>query len=303
MTRQVQPPKLLGVFTEESSKQATPLQEEPAAPPVPTFQHEIAQTNPAPGSDFFLRWYDVASAFGLWISSVGLLLLIPVLFTLPYLVYALIEGGQPYLKEIQSDRMLIFFSVVGILPTHILTLVLVWMYVSQGGTRPFWKTIRFEWPQKMSPVIVVILSVLLSLVLLTIAYLVTTLYGGEKTQLDLLIESSIYTRIATALVALVTAPLVEEVIYRGVIYSALEKAGGTALAIVVASLLFAGVHVIQYQNNISVILMITMLSITLSVSRAISGSLIPPFIIHLIFNGIQSIVIVAGGFVNTDSLK
>ena len=51
-------------------------------------------------------------------------------------------------------------------------------------------------------------------------------WGGSKTELDLLIESSMYTRVATALVAVATAPLVEEVIYRGVIYPAVEKVTG-----------------------------------------------------------------------------
>ena len=46
------------------------------------------------------------------------------------------------------------------------------------------------------------------------AWGVTTIWGGSKTDLDLLIESSMYTRVATALVAVATAPLVEEVIYR-----------------------------------------------------------------------------------------
>ena len=69
------------------------------------------------------------------------------------------------------------------------------------------------------------------------------------------------------------------------------------IAIFVVSLLFAGVHVLQYKNNISVIVMITMLSIVLTVARAVTGSMLPSFIIHLVFNGIQSVVIVAGGFV------
>ena len=99
----------------------------------------------------------------------------------------------------------------------------------------------------------------------------TYLYGEHKTDLDLLIESSLYTRIALAFVAVATAPLIEELIYRGLMYQAFEKAAGMAVAIPVVSLLFAGVHVIQYKNNIVVILVITLLSFTLTVVRALSG--------------------------------
>ena len=148
-----------------------------------------------------------------------------------------------------------------------------------------------------------LLSVLVATVLFLVAIGITKLYGEHKTDLDLLIESSIYTRMATAFVAVVTAPLAEELIYRGLLYRALEKAAGVAIAIVVVSLLFAGVHVFQYRNNIGVILAITLLSITLTVSRAITGKVLPAFIMHLVFNGIQSIFIVLSGFVDKDIFK
>jgi membrane protease YdiL (CAAX protease family) len=69
------------------------------------------------------------------------------------------------------------------------------------------------------------------------------------------------------------------------------------------SLLFAGVHVFQYRNNLAVISVITLLSITLTVSRAVTGKLLPAFIIHLVFNGIQSALIVASGFLDKDIFK
>jgi membrane protease YdiL (CAAX protease family) len=76
---------------------------------------------------------------------------------------------------------------------------------------------------------------------------------------------------------------------------------GVAIALV--SLLFAGVHVFQYRNNIAVILSITLLSITLTLARAISGKVLPAFIMHLVFNGIQSILIVLSGLVDKDIFK
>ena len=145
------------------------------------------------------------------------------------------------------------------------------------------------------------MSFLLALVLLGLAYGVTTLYGGNKTQLDLLIESSLPTRFATAFVAVATAPLIEELIYRGVLYPAIEKAAGVTISIVVVSLLFAGVHVFQYYNNIAVIIVITLLSITLTVTRAVTGKVLPSFVIHLVFNGIQSLILVLAPFVDKSS--
>jgi membrane protease YdiL (CAAX protease family) len=173
--------------------------------------------------------------------------------------------------------------------------------VTEGGRRSFSKAIEWEWPGR--PAKVTIISVLIALGLYGLAWGVTTVLGGSKTELDLLIESSMYTRVATALVAVATAPLVEEVIYRGVIYPAVEKVTGTGFAIAVVSLLFAGVHVWQYRHNIGVILVITVLSFTLTIARAVSGKLLPSFIIHFVFNGIQSVLIVLSGILDKDVIK
>ena len=240
---------------------------------------------------------------GVWVASVVALLIVPTVFAVPYLVFRIAKFGPPTPEALSTDKALIFYSVAGILPTHMLTVVFVWLVVTYGGRRPFWKNIDFEWPKNSRPLIVTLLSVLVATILYLLAIGITQLYGERKTDLDLLIESSIYTRVATAFVAVFTAPLAEELIYRGLLYRALEKAAGMGVAIAVVSLLFAGVHVFQYRNNIAVIIVITLLSIMLTVTRAISGKVLPSFIMHLVFNGIQSALIVVSGFLDKDIFK
>lgn len=242
-------------------------------------------------------------SIGVWAASVAVLLIVPVVFAIPYLVYRIAKFGPPTPEALSTDKTLIFYSVAGVLPTHMLTVVIVWLVVTYGGRRPFWKNIGFEWPSNASPLAVTLLSVLVAILLYMLALGVTALYGEHKTDLDLLIESSMYTRFATAFVAVFTAPLAEELIYRGVLYRALERAAGVGVAIVLVSLLFAGVHVFQYRNNIAVILVITVLSFTLTTARAVTGKVLPSFIIHLVFNGIQSIFIVLSGFWDKDIFK
>ena len=289
------------MFTEESSQQITPLPEEHAEPPAVPAAPEVQPIPKKP--DWWMAWIDVGIAVGAWIVSVLFLVFVPVIYALPYMIYRIAKTGAPSAVELASDKMLIFFSVAGILPTHLLTFVLVWAIVSYAGRRPFWKNIEFDWPPNSSHAMTTLLSIVLAIVLFSLAFAITMFYGERKTDLDLMIESSIYTRFATAFVAVVTAPLIEELIYRGLLYKALEKAAGVAIAIVVVSLLFAGVHVFQYRNNLAVIAVITLLSITLTVARAVSGKVLPAFIIHLVFNGIQSVLIVVGAFVDKDILK
>ena len=288
------------MFTEEPSQQITPLPEEQAEPPEVRPSETIRPPTKTP---WITAWADVGISFGVWFASVVLLLVVPLIYTLPYLVYRIAKFGPPTAEALSTDKLLIFYSVVGILPTHLLTFVLVWIVITYGGRRPFWKNIDFDWPKNLSPTAATLVSVLVATLLFLVALGVTSLYGERKTDLDILIESSIYTRVATAFVAVATAPLVEELIYRGLLYRALEKAAGVGVAIGIVSLLFAGVHVFQYRNNLAVIVVITLLSITLTVTRAITGKVLPAFIIHLVFNGIQSVLIVVGGFVNKDIFK
>jgi membrane protease YdiL (CAAX protease family) len=291
------------VFTEEPSQQLTPLPEEHAEPPGPPEPQRSAAVQTVTESSWLSAWRDVGASIGVWFASVVLLLIVPVIYSLPYLVYRIVKYGAPTAEALATDKQLIFYSVIGIIPTHMLTFVIVWLLITYGGRRPFWKNIEFEWPSNASPVVVTLVSVLVAALLFLLALGVTSLYGEHKTDLDLLIESSMYTRVATAFVAVATAPLVEEIVYRGLLYRTLEKAAGMGVAIALVSLLFAGVHVFQYRNNIAVIIVITLLSITLTVSRAVTGKLLPAFIIHLVFNGIQSVLIVLGGFIDKDIFK
>jgi uncharacterized protein len=293
------------VFTEESSQQLTPLPEDYREPPAPA-PSDLPEPPPvSPTTNRWLAWLEVVKAVGLWIMSLLVLGVVPLLVLAPYLIYRLATVGQAAIlpDAIKSDKMMIFYSVIGIIPAHLVTLYLAYLVVSEGGRRPFWKTLRWEWPRETSPTFVTLLSILIAVVLYGVAWGVTTLYGGEKTDLDLLIESSLYTRIATAFIAFATAPLVEEIVYRGVIYPAIEKVLGMGVAITVVSLLFAGVHVFQYRTNIAVIVVITLLSITLTVARAVTGRLLRSFIIHLIFNGVQSVLIVLSPFIDKDLVK
>ena len=227
-----------------------------------------------------------------------MLLFVPVIVALPYLMFQWRSRGMPTAEELTADKTFIFLSVAGIVPAHLLTLGLVWLVVTEGRKKPFWETIRFQWPRYTNPVLATFICVFVAAVLLGIGFAVTSVWGGSKTQLDLLVESSIPARFATAFVAVFTAPLVEELVYRGLLYSGIERALGTAVAIGAVSLLFAGVHVFQYINNVSVITVITLLSFTLTVVRATTGSVLPCFIIHLVFNGIQSLIIALSPFVN-----
>jgi CAAX protease family protein len=280
------------VITNESSSLPTPLPDEPKGFPEPGSDEQRLPQPQTSKASWFMPWVAVLKAILVWIASVLCLAFVPLILVIPYLVYMWKTVGLPSADTLASDKTLLFLSILGVIPAHLVTFGIVWLVVTEAGSYPFWKTIGFEWPKDLGPIKGVILCSLLAAALLGIGGLVTHFAGGGKTQLDMLIESSTQARLATAFIAFATAPLIEELIYRGMLYAALERAMGTGLAIALVSILFAGVHVFQYSNNLAVIAVIALLSVTLTTVRAITGKVFPSFVIHLVFNGIQSLILV-----------
>ncbi|HUE81689.1 MAG TPA: type II CAAX endopeptidase family protein [Pyrinomonadaceae bacterium] len=229
--------------------------------------------------------WGLIEALATWGLSVALLIIVPVLTLIPYVLYRVAVYGPG--EAFRAEQQIIVLSIVGVLPAHFLTLGLAWLIVTNRGRRPFWKTLGWSWPRNFGPWKAIGLAVLL----LGVGLLITTMVRGSETQLDQLIKSSPQARWIVAFLAVATAPLVEEVIYRGVLFAAFQKVLGTRWAVVIVSGMFLAVHILQYYNNLGVLSVIMILSVALTLVRAYTGSLLPCFVIHLVFNGIQSLVL------------
>jgi len=224
-------------------------------------------------------------AIATWFASVALLFL-PQVFAIPYLA-AHYRGTRPTTEMLLADKTLILILVSGVLPVHVITLVIVWAVATKFGKFSAIKTLGLTWNGKLR----LWQSIGLALMLYVAAFLLTLAFGGQGTALDRLVESSRAAALIIAFLAVATAPLVEESIYRGILYPAIERTAGAKAAVILVTLLFAVPHVPQYWPNIGVISSITLLSVVLTLVRARTGRLLPCFVVHLAFNGIQSVII------------
>lgn len=259
---------------------SSPAQFEPA--PFPQTAPAITPDNPP---------YGLLAALSLWLISILLLLIANVVGIAAYMLY---EYGTIALaqatKILEGDQKnLIFVSLVCIIPAHLLTLLAARAIVTRFGRYPFWRTVGWEWAPGMGPLASVALGVMMLIIGLTLTWAI----GGGETKLDQMIASSARARWTTALLATFTAPLVEEMVYRGVLFPALRRAVGALWAVVAVSVLFASVHIAQYDNNLGVISAVFLLSIVLTAVRAITGKLLPCFTIHFVFNGVQAALLLA----------
>jgi len=116
---------------------------------------------------------------------------------------------------------------------------------------------------------------------------------SEENAFTELLKSSREVRVAIAVLATFSAPIVEEVIYRGVLFSALRSRTGVAPAVVLVTMLFAGVHFLQYWGAWVTISGLIFLSLILTLVRARTGSILPSVTIHFVNNAFFSLLIVA----------
>lgn len=137
-----------------------------------------------------------------------------------------------------------------------------------------------------------VFSACLILTLLGVTQLLSrVLPQSEENSFAELLKSSTQVRVAVALLATLTAPFVEEAIYRGVLYSGLRKTFGLRPTVTFVTLMFVGVHVLQYFGAWVTLAGLTLLSLALTLIRARTRSVLPCVAIHTFNNAFFSVLI------------
>lgn len=89
-------------------------------------------------------------------------------------------------------------------------------------------------------------------------------------------------RLAVVAMAVIVAPVAEEVIFRGYLYPVAKKFGGAAAGLIATSVLFAFLH-----GHAPSIPALTMLAVCLGLAYEKTGSLLVPMIMHAVFNTVS----------------
>jgi len=250
--------------------------------PQPPIKKDILPSVPAAISPNNPPW-NSPTALAVWFASFLLILFVPFVLVIPYIIL----NRQNSLESFQSDPMVILLSIIGIIPAHILTLVLAWAVVTHSNKYSFqdvlgWRSGGFVWWHHL-----IILGGFF-----VVAAIVGYFLPAQENELVRILRSSRTVVYFVAFMATFTAPLVEEVIYRGILYSAIQRSVGIGWAVLIVTALFAGVHFWQYWGSPGTIILICLLSLILTLIRVRTNNLLPCVILHTIFNALQSISLI-----------
>lgn len=233
--------------------------------------------------------WSVGTAVTVFLISIACLLFVPMIVVAPYLAYLATQGTVIDAAALGQNPTLIALSLLGTIPAHLVTLYVVWRVVTNRGQRPFAPYVGWDITARE-----VAACVGVALGLYGVAIMLSYFSNGAETPMDQMVKSSTLARYATAFLAIVTAPITEELVYRGVLFSALRQKYGRIIAIASVSVLFAAVHAQQYITNWFVIAVIFILSLTLTLVRNYTRRVRPSIVIHTIFNGVQAVLLVLG---------
>lgn len=224
---------------------------------------------------------DLFWAFVVWGVSGGFLLLLDFGFR------ALLWLSNGHLPEIKLTRGAVIFSLVITLVMQLAGFLAAWLVITKIRRRPFWRSLGWGW----IPQFKLVHAIALAFLMIGVAILSERALPHQQTDLEKILKMGMAVRVMLAALAVVTAPLIEEIVYRGVIFSSVEGLMGKAAAVIIVTLIFALVHVPQYWGSIASIAAIFSLSLVLTLLRAWTGKLLPCYATHLVYNGIQAAVL------------
>lgn len=122
--------------------------------------------------------------------------------------------------------------------------------------------------------------------------LVLQLLGFQPTLQDVAFiisdETSPWLRAYFVLLAVVLAPVFEEILFRGMLLPALAKRFGAAASVVAISLIFAGIH-----GHVPSVVPLFILSVSLCLAYIGTGSLVASMAMHAVFNGVTVALLLA----------
>lgn len=104
---------------------------------------------------------------------------------------------------------------------------------------------------------------------------------------------------AVAAFAVIVAPFMEELIFRGVLFSIFETRVGLRFAIIVTAILFAAMHVPEYKGAWDHLFMIFLVGLAFSLVRGVMKSLAPSVVLHITYNA----CLMVGLFVATSHFR
>ncbi len=161
---------------------------------------------------------------------------------------------------------------------------------------PVRETLRLQWPRWETFGMSVILAVGLWTITLSVNFLTKLLFGYSTPVTPDVFPSDALSALLTVVAATVAAPIFEEIMFRGYVQRAYERKGPW-LGIFLTGVLFALYHM-RFQGGFALI----PIALTLSFLTWRSDSLFPGMLLHAVYNGVVTTLMLATNFLPMEAV-
>lgn len=194
--------------------------------------------------------------------------------------YLLIVPTAPSNRVPEALRYNAIFNASLLTVFHALFLGVVYLFVVVNRGLPFWKALKWR---RISARAIVSYALAGAALAILVQLAPPILPSAPDFPLQRLFSSPAagYT---IAAFAILIAPFMEELIFRGLLFAFLERLAGVPMAVVGTAALFAALHVSQYWGAWNHVALLTLVGVCFSLVRGATGSVTPAFVLHLAYN-------------------
>lgn len=256
----------------------------PLSDPGPLFPESPLPAPPPPAENPVWTGWDVLQIAVLTIASIVVLALLVALTAQRFLFH-----GAGFLDVLRYPMV----SVVAQLLAYAVVLGFMVLVVKREPERPFWLSIRWNWPGSAWGLFV-IFGAVVYFALLGVGQLlpipkhlpIDQFFGNAREAAFL------------SIISVTVAPLMEELFFRGFLYPVLARRLGIGASIFLTAAMFGLLHSAQLGYSWAV-LIIFLVGLALTVVRAVTKSVAASFLTHVGYNGTLSLLL----FIATDGFQ
>lgn len=230
-----------------------------------------------------------------WIAVVTLFAIVFCVFVTTYAAHRLF---YPKLSLMDVGKFPLV-TVVAQLVAYLVVLVFMISVVESRSGQRFWNAIRWNWPR--SPGIFLTGGVVLSVGLQAFAHFLPM---PKELPIDRFFQTTAEAW-ALSLFGVTVAPLMEELFFRGFLYPVLARRLGLPMAVAFTSVAFGLIHAPQLGRAWGPVLVVFLVGVALTLTRAKTKSVASSILVHIAYNGTLSVLLFVGsdGFRHLERLN
>jgi membrane protease YdiL (CAAX protease family) len=229
-------------------------------------------------------WHDLVLLVGLGAGAAGLA------YAATMLGYVALSARWGWHVPPQSGEARSFLSLALQMVFYVLLFAAVYALVALRRRRPFWKALSWQRPSLRSTARFFAAGIVLS----AAVEFAPTLFPDRSNFPLREFFTSPAVAYAVGVFAVLIAPLMEELIFRGVLFAIFESRVGMTFAIVSTAVLFTAMHIPEYEGAWNHLFLLLLVGLVFSAARGWTRSLAPSVILHAAYNLTQVFLLYMG---------